>query len=385
MTDLGLSSLRTIVTILSDVDLFEGCAGYSDVHSGCLNVLNRCLAERVQPENAEELVSLVKAEVEESIDDRTFVVPMYGIELVDVDALQLGTLRIVDASIDLFDKDILESNHDMVDFSMKKTKVRYWLIGSVHGTSRVAEEKFLQKSEFVVGLLALYAASMYERGDSGFRISAAMAPKDAFGYSEWFSWRSKQRVLSVHSSYFAKQPFMVDRELMTQFAEEGVLDVACRIFESKERNQLEEAIAKAVYWYADAHREVVPVMKLIKYWSAVEVFFSGSRVDITESSSIGVATVLVFGGCGFVSDEQYDETRKRVKDLYASRSKALHSAFHDHVSGKDVAEMSQLVAWMLINMIVLQMRGYTTLDEVKKQAERLDWVMKSAKDRPELG
>lgn len=199
-----------------------------------------------------------------------------------------------------------------------------------------------------------------------------MSPVDAYGPSAWLSWAKGKSGLTMHHGFIDKQTLKITQELVGQFRATGIIESACQIFENTARSNLGEAISRAVYWYSEAHRESVPVMKLVKYWSAVETFFSTNQTDITKSVSAGLTAVLVFGGCGFIPASEYFNTKRRVAALYSARSRAVHRASHRHVSQLDAAELSQWTAWMLINMIYFHANGYITVDQIKQQADRLD-------------
>jgi hypothetical protein len=69
---------------------------------------------------------------------------------------------------------------------------------------------------------------------------------------------------------------------------------------------------------------------------------------------------------------EYNSLKKKVIDLYSLRSRAVHRGYHKHTTERDVAQFSQWIAWMIINMVALVEQGYTTLKEVKIQVKRLD-------------
>ena len=64
MTEFGWDCLKTIVKELDGADVFDGNVNYSDVHSGCVTVLGRCLLQDCKPSSGEEFVAMVSAEVE---------------------------------------------------------------------------------------------------------------------------------------------------------------------------------------------------------------------------------------------------------------------------------------------------------------------------------
>lgn len=372
MTDAGLEQLRAIVSIIDDADVFDGLASFSDVYSASQDVLEECLSRGQRPDKSAEFVDLVKTRLDPKIDTRTYAVPIFGLELVGVESLELGSMRVVPAAVSQLDAAGVKHGHSDVVRTIEATKARLWLIGSTRGTASVAEEKFRGQAQLAVGMLAIAAASMFKNGAAGFRIGIVMSPEDAYGPSSWLSWAERDHTLSTHAKYLSSQDFKIDADLVRQFRDSGVFFKALALLQAEARTPLEDAIARAVYWYSDAHREAVPVMKLVKYWSCVETFFSAENKDITKSVSTGLACVLVFGGYNFVPRTDYTATKTRIVKLYGLRSRALHRAAHLHVSGQDVADLSQWVAWMIINMVTFVERGYTRIEQIKEMSDKLD-------------
>ena len=141
-----------------------------------------------------------------------------------------------------------------------------------------------------------------------------------------------------------------------------MIHCAQNIVENREQSEVARAISKLIFWYSDAHRDSEPVMKFVKYWSCVEVFFSFENEDITHSVSSGLTSMLVFGGFQFVELSDYSELKAEIKHFYAYRSRAVHGASHDHITEGTVARFGQLVAWMIVTVVALTERGYTTLE-----------------------
>lgn len=372
LTDSGLDDLRAVASEIEDTAEFDGRANYSDIYAACRAVLEETLSSRLRPDDAEEFIQLVKDRLAPRIDDWTFAVPIYGIELVDVKSLELGSLKVVVAAASLLNEWGVQHLEERAQKTIELTRARYWLVGSAAGTAAVAQEQFRAQAELAVGMLAISAASMFEHGARSFRIGVVMSPEEAYGAAAWFSWPKRIPSLTTHHKYVRSQGFKIDAELIGQFDGAGVLAKAFSIFQSGERTPLEEAFVRAVYWYSDAHREAVSVMKLIKYWSCVETFFSAENKGITRSVSVGLASVVAFGRFRFVALEDYEEVKRRAVKLYGLRSRAVHGAAHRHVSDRDAADLSQWVAWMLINIIDLIHRGYTRPDELRETSVQLD-------------
>lgn len=375
MTDEELCQLRTMVSVIDDANVFDGLADYLDVDGACRDVLAEALSIGQVPDKADELVEFVRTRLASEIATRVFAIPIFGIELVDVEALVLGSMRVVPASPSHLDAANVRYVHANVAKAIELTKAKLWLTGSACGTKRIAEAKFRGQAALAAGMMAISAGSMYENGATGFRIGVVMSPVQARGRAVWLSWTEHNRDLTMHMSGDGLRNFRINAALVKQFNDSGVFASAFALLQKEGQSPLEEAIVKAVYWYSDAHREAESVMKLVKYWSCVEPFFSGDNKNITQSVSAGLATVLVFGGFGFLPKSAYVETKKRIAKLYNLRSRALHGAAHLHVSSKDASDLSQWVAWMLINMVVFTGNGYTNLEQIKENCERLDAKM----------
>jgi hypothetical protein len=103
MTDEGLEHLQTLVSIIDAADLSDGLANCSDVYGACRGVLEKALSKGQRPNDAQELVGLIREHLALQIDRRTFAVPILGVEFEGVDALELGSLKVVPAAVSHLD------------------------------------------------------------------------------------------------------------------------------------------------------------------------------------------------------------------------------------------------------------------------------------------
>lgn len=372
LTDSGYEHFRTVVDVMDRADFFDGMAEFADIWHAWHRVVEKWLSNGLEPERADDVVQAIADLVAQEVDDHTFVVPLFGIGLDGVDSFAVGAMTILCMSVDVLDSSGVEHNHADVPRFLKLNKGYLWLKGTTRGTPNVARQRFSEQATLTVGMLAITAASMYERGASGFRIGIVMTSEEAIGRSVWFSWRERDRSLTTHYASPKGQPFPVNKALGDESDIVRMINRAVAILQANHRTELEEAIARAVYWYSDAHRDPVLVMKLVKYWSCVEAFFSFENEVITCAVSAGLASILAFGGFRFVPPSEYSTIKKQIVDLYGLRSRAVHRGSHQHTTERDVAQFSQWVAWMIISMVALVEQGYTTLKEVKVQTDRLD-------------
>lgn len=380
LSDSGYEQFRTVVDILAQADLFGGLAEYSDIWSASRKVLEMWLSDGIQPESADEVIHAVTHVVEQAVDDFTFIVPIFGIALDDAESLSLGKMTVLHMSSDVLDSAGIEHSHADIPRLLELNKGYLWLKGTTRGTPNVARRTFSEQATLTVGMLAIAAATLYEWGATRFRIGTVMSTEDAIGRSVWFSWRERDRSLTTSYAFPSAQLLPVNKILDDESDLVRVIHRSFEIFQKKDRTELEEAIARAAYWYSDAHRDPVAVMKLIKYWSCVEAFFSfGKDEPITHAVSTGLASILVFGGFRFVPLSDFVELKQKIADLYDLRSRAVHGGVHHHTTERDIAQFSQWVAWMIVSMLALLDLGYTTLKEVKTQTERLNAIVEKGK------
>lgn len=372
LSDTGLTHFRSIVATIDRGNVFDGLASYSDIWTTCRRILEDLLSRKVMPDSGAELVELVRNELGPTISNHTFAVPLFGVAMDGTDAFPVGSMKIVPSPIPHFDSLRVKHEQAGVPAILDATKPTLWLLGSANGTRRVAVDRFREQAELTAGMLAVSAASMYEGGASAFHIGVVMSSERSRSRAVWFSWSERDLELATTYDLSGPQMFKIDDAIAERFPVSSVFPRAFQIFEAKDRTEVEEGIVKAVYWFSDAHRDPAVVMKLIKYWSCIETFFSADHKEITKSVSTGLAAVLVFGAYNFVPSAEYIAFKRRIAKLYELRSRAIHGGKYRHVSDRDVNDLSQWVAWMLINMISFVERGYSKIAQIKDSAARLD-------------
>lgn len=372
LTNSGYEYFRTVVDVLDRTGYFKEEAEYSDIWNAWRCTVSKWLSAGLVPEHADAVIQSISDLIVKNVDDHTFAVPLFGIKLDDADSFNIGAMTILRLSVDILDSAGVKHEHADVSGVLESNKNQMWLRGTARGTPRVAQQRFAEQATLIVGMLAVTAAAMYERGATGFRIGTAMTPEEASGRSTWFSWRERDRSLATHYVYPRGQQFSVDKVFKDESDMLRMIHRAFTILQAKDRTELEKAIARAIYWYSDAHRDPVLVMKLVKYWSCVEAFFSIETEEITQAVSTGLASILVFGGFHFVPQSEYSTLKQKIAGLYKLRSRAVHRGSHQHTTEGDVGQFSQWIAWMIITMVALVEQGYSTLKDVKEQTDRLD-------------
>lgn len=378
----GSDHFRSIVQTIWDSDLYTGDADYADIWSACRNIFERSLSRGQLPESAEELTQLLSREIGSEVHNYTYAVAIHGIQLKDVEIMQLGSRSLARSPISFMEiAGISADRQDVID--TVETMGRYkWLIGTARGTRRVSEKRFRATADLACGMLAVAAAVMCSRGAEPFHIGLVLSPEQSHGRAAWLSWTDDSAEAITHQQFLRAQPFIVDQALCDHLATVTTFQRAFKLFESDAPNELEEKIRRSVYWFSDAHRDQNPVMKLVKYWSCIEIFFTTDEKQVTSAVATGIAVVLVFGGFSFASLDEYSALKRRAAKLYGQRSRAVHHGSLEHVSENDVAELSLIAARLIINMLSFVEQGYETISKVKEQTLRLSRAMeRREKDR----
>lgn len=373
-TDSGFASFNEVASLIHRGDYFNGQADYSDIWGAWKKVFEQWMSNHVQPENGNEVLEAISARVTPAIGARKFVVPLFGVSLAKVESFAVGAMTIVRDPISLLEASSVSHSPSHTQEIVKMYRGGLWLCGSAVGTDKVARRVFSEEAALTVGLIAIAAAANYEYGATGFRIGIGMTPEDAPGRSAWMTWSEAERSLSTHHTLPRGQLFEVDIELSP--TSDGVQTVlrAFSTITKPERSELEEAIRRAVFWYSDAHRDSLLVMRFIKYWSCVETFFSVEKTDITRSVSSGLANVLAYGGFRFLDVSEYINTKRKIASLYDARSKAIHRGLHLHVTEEDVSQFSQWISWLIMELVNISEHDCRTLSELKVKVDQIDAI-----------
>jgi hypothetical protein len=299
-----------------------------------------------------------------------FLVQIEGIDLKDRDTLHLGSVRIQRSDPALFEKVKFEGplNRENIYSQFKDS---LWLIGSVQGSPDVASEQFEYRSVLTVGILAICGAILYQGALWRSRIRAITSPLEHRSAVSSLRWEVGGENPSLTRKWGAVQDMPFTSESVIYLTDVCLLEQLAGLPDKQDRSELENAIVRSIYWFAEAHRDRNPLMQFIKLWTCAECFFAIGE-NITELNAKGITAVLAFAGFKIVDPKNYPEFKRRVKKLYGLRSKAVHRAKISHVEKADLDDLSHWLAWVVISMVALANQGYKTLRQVHEQTSRLD-------------
>ena len=371
LTDSGMAALERTVDTLSEASAGQEAWTRSDVWDAVREVYEACWRNRQEPESVQELVDLVAARIGAKVKKHTFVAALYGVKLSGIDEVKLGELRLVSSVKSLVQESAVLNEEGLEKGFAKDLLQVPCLAGSKAGTFEAAKRWYREQVHLAAGMLAVEAGASYERAATSFCIEPAFERASAASGSGYLFWNDIERYLGRSISPGRGQPFELTAQRAGELAQPGAFDHAFQILQKRDRTELEDAIARAVYWYGDAHRDPVRVMQFVKYWSCLECLLGGPGEQLTETLAVGVATVLTYGHFRLFEAADYSQNSRTVKRLYAARSKAVHRASHSHVTFQDVSLLSGWTAWVIYNAVSFSHAGMDSTKTLWRNVQRV--------------
>lgn len=371
MSKQGADAHDRIAKTLHEAGICGDEALYSDLWRATRTVVERLLSQKKCPEDAHEMASLVRLELASYVSSRTFLASLIGVKLVDIEELQLGSMLITKS---------VATHVEKQELSTSKKPEWLWhllaedpcIVGTFVGTQNAAKRKFTEQAHLLSGFLAVVAGSRYTRGATAFDIRAVIGTSESSQSSGYLFWDTVDKSVGWGTSGGKGQALEIDKERAAELTESDAAGYGFWLLQKNRRNDVEEAIARAVYWFGDAHRDPVPVMQFVKYWSCIECFFSLGDELITESLAIGVVGTLTFGYLQILQASEYALNKAKAKKLYTKRSKAIHSASYGHISHGDLALLSQWAAITILNLVSFANAGISTRRVLAKHLKAID-------------
>lgn len=370
LSEKGVAALGRLIDLLCDLPALTDTVSRREIDTQVQKSYNAWLEKDLQPtgqEFAEGVVGSLLAQVR----SYEFLIQVEGIDLKDQKVLTLGSVRIQRSDQALLQDVKFEGNLDSESI-YSQFKDSLWLIGSVKGSVDVASEQFEHRAVLTVGILAVCGALLYKGAIWRSRVRAVTSPLEHRKTVFSLRWEVGGSNPSLSQKWGAEQDLPLSSESVAYLTEVCFLKQLSALPDRRDRSELEDAIVRAIYWFAESYRDRNPIMQFVKLWACAECFFAIDRKEIAELNAKGISAVLTFAGFNIVGPGEYPAFKRRVKKLYGLRSKAVHRAEFGHVEIADLDELSHWVAWVIISMVALAGLGYTTLRQVHEQTSRLD-------------
>lgn len=375
LSEAGIAALRRITDVIQTVPELRDSCSADEIAQQVHDSYEGWIVRLQQPDIDEFIVSCTQPLLSQVLE-RMHLVNLQGLQLSDMDRLDLGAVFICKPDATLL-KEVQFGGAITEEWIMRDFADGLWLIGRSSGSPKTSLARFDHHAILVIGMLAVYGAILYEGSIWNSHLRTGLSPQRQSNTTAVFRWDSTGANPTVQRSWGSDRALPLNPSVITYLRTECFLDELSNLPSKKDKTEVEEAILRALYWFADAHGDRNITMRFIKLWSCVECFFALTRDGITEANVRGIAITLTFAGYQVGSVEEYPKLKRRLKELYALRSRAVHRAEFDGVQLQDLQDLSRWVGWVVISMAALAQRGYSFLKQIKEQTERLDSSMQS--------
>jgi hypothetical protein len=370
LSDEGAAALKRLTNSIHELPTLADSVSRREVEIEAKSQYEELLRQHLQADG-QEFTDSVTERLLAAVREYQVLIKLDGLNLMDQDCIDLGALRIQKA-----DKALLNSMKcgGLLDKQeiFKLFDGTVWLVGRVAGSPDIARERFGLNASLAVGLLGVCAAILYPGALWRTSVHAMLSPTLDRKPAPLLVWEHEKDYASLSFSGKGTQDLPLDSGRVNFLIKECFLKEMASLIGKPSRTELQDAVVRAIYWMSDAYRDRNKVMQFIKLWTCMECFFAISNEGITEANAKGIASTITYGGYRLAVPSEYGETKRRVKRLYALRSKALHRAQFGHVKTSDLDELAAWVAWIIVTMVSFSQRGYTTLRQLAEQIVRLD-------------
>jgi hypothetical protein len=370
LSAIGSQALERILAIFQGIKPLSDLLSPNDYYRIILGEIENWINRKLVP-SPDVFIDSVEKHILTYIDWYQFLCKIDGLILQGVDQLPIGGKIISKYTPEILDN-IMQKSDDFIKIINTEHNNSIVISGKERGSIDSASRKFCFNAELCLSLLRLYHC--IARGGDILRPKIRLVSEchGAYGSAIVFGWDEKTKSETWIRHFKEDLSLVIDNEMLTYFRKQCYWDQLAGLILKEDRSEVEEAIVKSLYWFGEAHKERTIVTKWILLWTCIECYFSIDDERITENNAMGVATFLKFGGYSFDEYNDYRKLKSKIRKYYELRSLALHRASYQHIESEALETFAQMVAWVIIIMVSLSLRGYNNLVQIKKEAERLD-------------
>jgi len=370
----GQKSLRRICSFVSQTPKYIRDLSFSDISQVVICEIERWFNDSLIPDEAEFIEPLDRL-LENKIDTFTFFCRVEGLTLDGVNSIVIGNKEIRSYQPEMLSM-LNHAPEDLRKHIDKEYGNTLVMIGNERGSYSVASEKFYYNSERTLSVLRLYSCAFYKFAIYRIKIGLINEFSSASSAAITVGWSNLNKDLIYTRNFKQEQDLKLEADFLSKLTQFYFFAELGKLIEKQNRTEIEEAIVKSIYWIGEAQKDRTAVSAWVKLWTCVECFFTLDGEKISEANAKGISSLLVYGGYKIKQYSNYEEVKRKVKNYYALRSKALHRAEYSHVDIKQLEEFSLMVAWVIIVMLSLLKKGFESLSQVQLQATKLDQIKK---------
>ena len=366
----GQVALRRICDFIHSTKSYNDLLSYNDVFQGVIAELGRWFNDELIPDDRE-FIEPLHLLLLNRIDNFRFFCRVDGISIDNILGVNIGKYE-----VKKYDEIIISWLNDPDDgdnkFITKDYKDSLVITGSERGSFSVAKEKFYHNADLSLSIIRLYSCALFNAAIRKINIHLINNCAQAYGPASSFCWKDLQKNLIITRHFRSTQDMKINSELLNDIQSNFFFEMLSSLIGKEQNNEVANAILKALFWIGEAQKDRSNASSWIKLWSSMECFFTLGDKEITEHNARGISSILIYGGYSHEEFENYPQLKQKIKNFYKLRSKTVHRAEYTHIDERILVEFSFIAAWTVITMASLLSRGYTTLSQIKKQADRLD-------------
>ena len=367
-------SYRNINKLIISTGFKDNYLSYGDYFFSTKKALNKYFVEETIP-SIQEFLLTIENYLLDNIQEYTYVSKVDGLELENFEELKIGN-----KIIKYFKPNVIPSFSEKSDqlrriiISVKKDYKKELIItGKEIGSESKTEKKFFENSNLLISILRIYSFIVFKDSISSIGLGLINDYGRYRGNPTSFRWQN------TNSSTFSYKmhengrihKLSIENKMWGKIRKNYKLNELSDLIEKENRNELEEAIIKALYWLGEAQKDNTLASSWIKLWSSLECFFSIKKKDVTKSNINGITVLLTIGAYEIDGYNDYKKVKSMINKFYDKRSRIVHRSEYNHIKYDELTELSYIVSFVIINVMVLLENGYTKLLEIKKQIDRL--------------
>ena len=370
-SEASIKAIKRICTFIESTNAYSDLMSFNDIYQAVKDEIERWLNELLVP-NFIEFIEPLEQKLSQKIEAYIFICRIAGITLKDIDCLEFGSKRIGPFCVDAISHLEFPGGIDL-DSIEKEYKNHLIITGSETGSHSVAREKFFFTSELALSALRMYSCVLFEqaihKGDVRLVNESTNSSCNLASYVIGYCAKDNEATLSCHNN--THNHFELGHDILNHLKSNYFFDELGKLIEKKDKTKLEKIITTAIYWYGEAYKDKNNDSKYIKLWSAAECFFPTNKNKRTQLNAKNISTLMVCGGYGYITPDEYDNLKRKIVRYYELRSNILHKGEYGHVDGPSLEHFSVIVAYVILTTVSLTCLGYTTIEQALKEINRL--------------
>ncbi|MBD2456310.1 hypothetical protein H6G80_19810 [Nostoc sp. FACHB-87] len=387
----AITAFNEVFNRIYEAPGLKGVVSYETVYTALKKELEVEISNRDKDSKSKREFVVALESIQNYIDDKIsyfdFFFAVEGLELEDLDKISCNKVEIFAFNQELCDQMItayfgeIDSQKPEVlshtqDFFNKNFLNRLCMKSTAYGDYDTANKKaYRQARELINYFRYILCLFIHDRvSEQMIKINLSF---EAYGNSEkTLIIRNKDNAIFLVSGRGRKpiQTFSINKNRLDDLSFNGFLDDFSTIINASSQTQLEGCILTAIYWIGEAQNEADLDVSFLKYWTALECMFTGTEQP-THALAKGVATLNAFSGYEFIRIEDAKEVYKNMTKLYDKRSDIIHRGMNylanQVINEADISKICKYTAWSILSLFHLRSIGYTSMQEVSDQINRL--------------